>query len=231
VKIFIEHDARTLAHLSGAAAPHCDGVILQHGRADIVLASTIRQNPLSQDWLYDLDLPGSQLVTWSGTVADGLFESTPLNWMPQGQRAFNQFCDQLQPQLVRHQLTLCFHPHSRHVLSDVNLCMKFLRERSGQPFQLALAPASLIEPNMMNDVDDHLIRMFEGLGRHCAMVMLSDVLIHQHDDEPWCEAVPLGTGVLPRERVLELLRNHVPPETPIVIAAAQIDSQLEWLRT
>jgi hypothetical protein len=229
VNIFIEHDSQTLAQLSGAAAPNCDGVILQHGQPDIVLASTIRSNPLSEHWLYDLDLPGSRLVTWSGTVADGLFERTPLNWMPQGQRAFNQFCDQLQPQLVQHDRRLCFHPHSRHVLSDVNLCMKFLRERADESLQLALAPSSLLEPSMMADVEDHLTRMFEALGPVCAMVFLNDVVVAETDGDTSCEMVPLGQGILPRKSVLGLMHKHVPAATPIVIGSKGIPAQIEWL--
>jgi hypothetical protein len=161
-----------------------------------------------------------------------------MTWLRPGREKFEQFCNELAPQLKAHERTICFQPHSRHVLSDVQSCINFLRDLEAHKlagvgglggFEIALSPATMFEPSMLRDVDDHLHRMFETLGERCAMVFLGDVKLHDHDDEPYCEAVPLGEGSFPRDVVLDLLARFVPQGTPVVLQSRSIASQLEWL--
>lgn len=231
MNLFIEHNAATIAHISGQQTPSCDSLIIKRGKADDVLAAVIGDNPLSRSWLFDLDLPSSRVMTWSGTLADDLFASDPRTWMRPGREAFDAFCNDIAPQLEQHQRRLCFHPHSRHVLSDVQSCAKFLRDRENEPFEIALAPASLLEPSMMTHVEDHLRRMFETLGGTCAMLLLHDVRIcnNGEDGEAHCEAAALGDGLLPRDLVAALIEQHVPRNTPIVLLPERLDRQLAWL--
>jgi hypothetical protein len=162
-----------------------------------------------------------------------LFESDPRTWGRPGREALSRFCDELANQLRVCERTLCFHPHARHVLNDVPSCLTFLRNRAGQSFEIALAPASLLEPSMMDRLDEHLQRHFESLGGSCAMVLLSDVRIVGGDAEQRCEPAILGEGLMQRDLVRSLLRAHVPEETPIVIdgrpGGAAIARQIEWL--
>lgn len=236
MNIYIEHNAAMLARLGGAngGAPHCDGLIVRHGKIDDVLAATIRANPLGDSFLIDLDLPAKRIVTWSGTLSEDVHGASPMTWMRPGREKFEQFCNELAPQLKAHDRTICFQPHSRHVLSDVQSCVNFLREQAtvsaAGGFEIALSPATMFEPSMLRDADDHLHRMFETLGERCAMVFLDDVKLHHHDDEPYCEAVPLGEGALPQAVVLDLIEKHVSMTTPIVLQPRSIASQLAWLR-
>lgn len=230
MNLCIEHDAATLARLTGSSKPACDGIIMPLGQPGEVVAVTLRSNPLGESWLIDADMPGGQIVAWSGTLAGGLFERHPQNWMPRGHRAFRDFCDEIRPQLQAHGRTLCFQPHSRHVLNDPPSCFSFIREMEKSPFEIALSPASMLEPEMLTDVDDHLRRMFEALGGVCAMVMLSDVIVKQGNDDARCEPVPLGEGILLRDLTRVLMRDHVPAETPIVISPNRIEQQQAWLR-
>jgi len=230
VRIHVEHDAAMLARLSGAAAPACDGLILKHGQPNEVLAATIRGNILAHDSLIDTEMPGDRIVCWSGTLADELFAAYPANWLRPGREALQAFCREVAGQFRSHQRTICFQPHSRHVLSDAQSCLSLLREHDGGPFEIALSPATMLEASMLNDLEDHLARMFQSLGGQCALVMLSDVAESLDDEgEPMCESVPLGQGRLPRELVRGLIREHVPATTPIVLRPQQIASQLEWL--
>jgi hypothetical protein len=230
LNLFIEHDARTLAELTGLpTAPACDAIILKHGDPSTVLASCHAGNPLGEcgeHLLLDVSAPGDRIVTWSGTPASELFAIEPRAWMRAGFQALMRFCDDLQPQLQAHGRRLCFHPHSRHALNDVPSCLAFLNERGPDaPFEIALAPASMLEPGMLADVEDHLQRQFEALAARCAMVLLSDVRVGQDH----CARAPLGEGLLPRELVLRLLREHVPQATPVVISGCNIDRQRQWL--
>jgi len=228
LRIYVEYEAELLAALGLATDASCDGVILQYGAPEQVLASTCRANILADDWLVDAESPGDVIVSWSGTLAGGLFESHPMTWLRPGREAFAEFCRRIGPQLERHGKSMCFHPHSRHVLSDAASCVQFAREQPerGGPFSCALAPADLFEPGMLADMDNHLTRMFEMLGGLVTMVILRDVAIAPGER---CEARPLGRGVLPRELVRALLRDHVPEQAPVVLGAAELEGQLRWL--
>lgn len=228
MKIYVEHDAKVLANLSGVQAPGCDGIVTRHGQADDVLASTMRSNPLGGQWLFDIDAPGDWVVSWSGTLAEDLFQPHPMTWLSPGHEALGSFCDEIAPQLARHGKTLIFQPHSRHVLNDPHSCRTFLEQRDGQPFAVALAPASMIEVSMLSELEDHLHRVFELLGGRCAAVMLRDVQQDEVDDQQICEC-PLGDGLLPRELVQSLLDQHVPAEVPVVLQPGKIEQQLAWL--
>lgn len=234
MNIHIMHDAATLAAISGAASPSCESIIIRRGDASAVLASSHAGNPLAHYWLFDIESPGQFVLAWSGTPSDDLFERDPRAWTKPGRDAFARFCDEVVPQLTRHQRSLCFRPHARHVLNDAPSCLTFLRERAGQPFAIALDPVAMLEPSMVDRVDEHLERQFESLGPRCAMVILSDVQVAKaEEDDSRCEPIALGSGLLPRDRVLALLREHVPDATPIVIDGRQggkaIREQLAWL--
>ncbi len=224
-RIFVEHDAKALTSMLGIEQIGCDGVIIKLGSPGEVLASSIRANPLGEQWLLDVESPGDRVVSWSGTLGDDLFDSHPATWLGPGHTALAKFCDELTPQLERHGKVICFQPHARHVLNDPHSSTTFLEHREGQPFEIALAPMALLEATMLDTIAEHLERTFERLGGVCSLLMLSDV---QQDDEH-LKAVPLGQGIVPREFLLGLIDRYVPAETPIVLQPGELDSQLRWL--
>lgn len=224
--IYVALDAAVLARMASAPEPPCDALFVRHGRPNEVLAAMLAGNILADDWLIDLDVPASQLVTWSGTLADDLFAAHPHTWMAPGRDALRAFCDSVGPQLDRHDRTLCLRPHSRHVLSDVQSVLDFMRERAGQPFGLSLDPTAMLEPGMHAELADHLTRIIETLGPLSAMVILRDV---QLDGAGGVEAQPLGSGDLPRDLVRQLLGSSVDPAVPIVISGDAPEQQLAWI--
>lgn len=231
----------------GLSALACDGVVMRHGETQEVLACRVDANPLldfcdsergidssnEAAWIFDPGLPSAsrpRLLSWSGTLAGGLFDQDPRNWTAPGRRAFDAFCDRVRPAFERHGWTLCFRPHARHVLSDVKGCRDFLARRTGQSFEIALAPASMLEASMLERIDDHLERFFAGLGSVAAMVILEDVRPAQPaDDDRPLERVALGEGIFSATRLRSLLREHVSPETPVVLRGATLEAQRRWL--
>ena len=230
MNIHVEYDAATLVTLGLTPYPACDGVILKQGAPDSVLASRVQSNPLADGWLADLTAPGRRIVCWSGTLAPELFDAHPMTWLRPGREAFATFCDDISEQLEKSGKRLCFHPHCRHVLSDPASCVTFCNQREGEPFEIALAPANLFEPVMLEDIEDHLTRAFEALGSCCSMVMLSDVEVSEENSgEESCCAVPLGQGSMPRDHVRKLMEECLPPDVPIVLMPQDMSAQLAWL--
>jgi hypothetical protein len=227
VLIYLEHETATIAALTRSPRPACDALIVKLGAPDQVLASVIHGNPLRDAWMIDLDLPGEMIVTWSGTLAEDGFARHPMTWLKPGHEALEQFISELVPQLAAHRRKLVLRPHSRHVLSDVQSCVKFAIDYAEAPLALALDPAALLEPSMLDAVEDHLTRMFESLGGRCTMIILSDA--RAADDGDSIELVPLGQGALPRDVIRRLLKEHVPLPTPIVLRPQRLEQQLDWL--
>lgn len=224
-RIFIEHDAKVLADMAGIERIGCDGVIIKLGSPGDVLACSVRSNPLQGNWLLDGEAPGDRVISWSGTLGEALFDAHPATWLGPGHDALAKFCDELVPQLERHGKTICFQPHARHVLNDPHSSATFLEQRDDQPFEIALAPASMLEASMLETIAEHLERTFERLGAACSLLILSDV----QSDGDQLTMVPLGQGEMPRDLLLELIERHVPAQTPIVLQPGDLDEQMRWL--
>jgi hypothetical protein len=215
---------------AGAASPLRTVVAADDPAA--VVASVHDGNPLGDEGPAPADLaraPADRVLLWSGTLADDPFgASHPPNWMGPGRAALDRFCAAAAPGLSAAGRTLCFHPHARHVLNDVPSCLTFLREHAGEPLEIALAPASLIEPSMLDVLEDHLERIFDHLGPRCRVVVLEDVAAGDRADDA-CRRVPLGHGRLPRDHVRRLLDAFVPDDADLVLRADDLEQQRAWL--
>jgi sugar phosphate isomerase/epimerase len=159
-------------------------------------------------------VPGRRVVAWSGTLAeDGPFGRDPRTWMRPGREALRAFCAAVRGPLLDAAARVALRPHARHVLSDAASCLRYLDEFGEGPLELALDPASMLEPSMLADAEDHLERALSALAGRSVMVLVHDVRPRGAD----LAAVPLGEGVLPRDAVWRLLAAHVPPQTPVVL--------------
>jgi len=237
------HDARTLARLAGASAPPaCDLVAAPLDAPGAPLGAFVGGNPLDGHWAVDAELPGAWVIAWSGTLGASTFEGTPANWM-RGPKALDTLCDALAPQLERHGKRLVLVPHARHVLSDARSALTWWCERvipgadpnlvrrsSGgpRPFGLALDPAAMLEPSMLEDVEDHMHSLFASFGPRIDVLILRDARVDPDDPESLVPCA-LGEGVLPRDRVRALLAEHVPEDTPVAVPGAGLDRALAWL--
>lgn len=233
VRLYALHDARTVARLAGAEPPACESLALSMDDPSDVLFAFVGENPLSPDWLVDLDLPADRIACWSGTLAleavaaGDLFAAHPHNWMSPGPEALANLLDQVTPVLEKTERTLCLLPHARHVLSDVQGSINLLRSRAGSPIEVALAPTALLTPSMLDALDDHLERSFDTLAEHAPFLYLHDAVIDERDDR--LLAVPLGEGVIDRDAMLAAIERFWPPEKPIVLLARNLAEQGAWL--
>ncbi len=195
------------------------------------IAVTCAGNVLRDDWAWP-EVMGDckRILSFSGSLADSMWDSHPPNWLTPGQTALRRYCDDLEPRLRERGMVLCFQPHCRHVLSDPASCVKFLDDMQGRPFEVALTPTAFLEQNMFDDIEDHLTRAFELLGARCSLVFLWDIA----DPPSWSTSngvtyEPLGRGRLPRDPVHHLLDKHMAPATPLVLCDEDLASQLAWL--
>jgi hypothetical protein len=185
------------------------------------------------------------LIAWSGTFADSLFGGDMRNWMRPGWDALQQRLDSWRGALEGTGVRLALFPHATHLLSDVAGAMRLLIDRAGQPFDVACAPASLLTADMLGDgsregsrgrieeardVREHIARAMSVLGPRTPLVVLQDVRTASargdargdrsaHDldtGDVALEPCAPGTGDLPWDALMALVRDHVPPHVPVL---------------
>ncbi len=220
----------TTARTIGIPDAVCD-LVVPHGTPGEAVASILPGNPLADDWFGLVDLPGDLLVAWSGTMADELFEDDPRTWMPMGHERFESFCDAVREPLAASGSRLCFRPHARHVLSDPQGTLDFLRRREGEPFGLALSPADLMLPSMLAHAEDHFTRILESMIPRADLLLLADAAPDENRGDDDAEAMtptPLGEGVLPAEMIMEAVNTGLPESTPVVVAAGDLPTATSW---
>lgn len=199
-----------------------DGAVVCAADGTTTSITAWRGNPLRE--AMPAPAPGERGLAWSGTLADDPAAGSPLNWLRPGHDALAAWCRDIAPALAAGGATLCLQPHARHVLSDHPACLRFLDSVKELPIEIALAPATMLEPSMLGDVEDHLRRIFEALAPHTTLVVLHDV----RPDGDALAPVPLGHGVL-TPMLIERLVEHVAPQTPVVLLDADVERQVELL--
>ncbi len=205
------------------------GVIKSINDARETFAIVHGGNPFNTQWQLPALVPGLQrIMTWSGTLADDLFEGHPGNWMMAGAAALQQRTQQNLAELPDRNCRWCIRPHCRHVLSDVPSCRQFALDHAGQPIDLVLDPVSMLEPTMLSGLDEHLLRMFETLGPSAAAVFIGDAALDESGTA--LQSVYPGSGAVSPALVRDLLSQYVPNSTPIVIVEGQLDAVRSWLR-
>ncbi|MBX3377169.1 MAG: hypothetical protein KF678_09235 [Phycisphaeraceae bacterium] len=160
-------------------------------------------------------------VAWSGrrVIRSGWMGDTPTSlefrsWGKEAWAKLEAWCDAIAPGLERAQGVACLWPHPRHVLSDVQSCVTFLKKRSGQRFEVLLDPAGLLTEAMLPRAEDHLTRAMEALAGHdnVKAVVVSNV---EPAGEGLLRACETGRGVLP-EGLVRMVAERVPPGKVVV---------------
>ena len=217
---------RATARAAGVPDAVADLVVPQ-GAPTAAIASIASGNPLDDDWFCPLDLPGDGIVSWSGTLADELFGDDPRTWMGEGHQRFEGWCDDVRDALGRAGRVLHLRPHARHVLSDPQGTLDFLRRREGEPFGLALSPADLLLPSMMPDAEDHFARILEFMVPRAALVLLQDARPAEGDEDRM-EPCPLGTGILPPPKLMAALADGLSEDAWVVVHPQDVPTAVEW---
>ena len=229
--VHVLHDAKAVAGIVGGDVPACDSLALSIDDPSRVLFAFVGGNPLSTNWLVDLELPGDRIVSWSGTLADDeeqLFAAHPHNWMSPGSDALRKLLDELLPQFERAERTLCLMHHARHVLNDVQGTINLARAHAGGALEVALAPGSLLVPSMLETLEDHLERSFSTLSEAASFLFIEDLALSE-DGEALIPAA-FGEGILDKSLLRSALQRHWPMDKPIVLRAGNLGEQLEWLQ-
>lgn len=208
-------------------------LVVPQGLAGGAIATILPGNPLADDWVMPLDLPGDLMVAWSGTLAEGedaLFADEPRTWMGEGHARFEAFCDSIRDALASSGRRLCFRPHARHVLSDPQGTLDFLRRREGEPFGLALSPADLLTTDMVADAEDHFTRILDFMTPRADLLLLADARVPAgpDDDARPLEPCPLGEGVLPREAIIASSLSRLPEASWVVASARDTATATAW---
>lgn len=201
-------------------------IVLPHGTPGEALASIVPGNPLADDWVCSIDLPGERIIAWSGTLGDELFADEPRTWMGEGHKRFESFCDDVRDTLRDAGRILCFRPHARHVLSDPQGTLDFLRRREGEPFGLALSPADLILPDMLADAEDHFTRILDSMVPRADFILLSDA--HPDETNESMTPCPLGSGVLPPAAIMDAIGLNLRDDAFVVAAPADVPTTVSW---
>ncbi|MBM44001.1 MAG: hypothetical protein CMJ36_03180 [Phycisphaerae bacterium] len=150
---------------------------------------------------------------WTGTLANP--DDPPLTWIEQGW----QRLEELLPSCSSRGL---LRPHAQHLASDVPSTRLLIEKTAPLGLGLGLGPASMLVPSMLEDAHDHLVRLLEGLGPACSMVLLEDL------DESGGPVIA-GQGILPGKLLGELIAEHVPVNVPVVASGSSIEHVLDWL--
>ncbi len=206
-----------------------DGAVIRLAD-DTVIAQRITANLLEPDATIDIAAAGHTVIAWSGTLADALFQSHPMNWMQPGQEAFAQLARRLADAAAAANGRVLIQPHSRHVLSDTQTAFNFAQgDDASRALGLALSAATLLEPSMFDPVEDHMERIFETLAPEADLVLLSDARPMDDADEGCVEPAVLGGGRLPGGLLRDLAHRHIAGGTPVVLIDQDLDQQLAWL--
>ena len=175
----------------------------------------------SQDALTAISgLPdGIVTIAYSGPAGEGL--------LPWGTEAWKCLEGSV-GELVAGSGQLLLRGHHEHVLADAPACLGWLDrcQESGHGCGIALSPASMLAPAMLETMEDHLVRMFEYLGPRCQAVIIEDLHL---SDGGAIRGVTVGKGILKGSLVGQLLDTHVPDSVPVVVQAVDLKEAQKWL--
>ena len=217
-----------------AGVPDAVGdLIVPEGLAGDAIATILSGNPLADDWFFPVDLPGDRLVAWSGGLGETLFADEPRTWMGEGHERFERLCDEMRDPLRDAGARLCFRPHARHVLSDPQGTLDFLRRREEEPFGLALSPADLLLPHMLDAAEDHFERILEFMVPRCDLLIVADatpdaVAPDGSDLGGGLRPCRLGEGILPAARLMQAINEGLPEEAWVVVPPADRATMTAW---
>jgi hypothetical protein len=159
---------------------------------------------------------GERVIIWSGTLADDWTFRHPTTWGPAGLERLRAAVATVGSEAARGGFEVLLRPHARHVLCDVQRCVRLLHEWREWPMGLALDAAALMEPSMLGEAEDHFRRAYETLGPLARAVFVANVAAPGDEDGP-VRAVPLGEGAVGSERIVELLERNVGRDIPRIV--------------
>lgn len=183
--------------------------------------------------------PEQTTVVWSGWFDDqarpeaGVFHHDPRTWTALGWETLEARLAEVLPMFEAADARLLLRPHVRHVISDAPSIRRILGKFETPALGILLEPAAMLTAAMAADARDHLTRMLEALAHHervAAILLTGAQRPDPHHDEETLIPAPLTTGVLDRQDLLAILREHGPFERPLALFDQDVPAQLDLLR-
>lgn len=140
-------------------------------------------------------------------------------WMPKARERFRASIERLEARPGEYWLW----PSAEGVLSDVPSTRSFFCSREGGNLRLLLDPASMLTRDMLPKAEDHLARIFAGLGGIAAAILLAN--IEPHGGLEGVQLSTLTRGVLSPKVVVELWREFGSEGTPVVVLDEDVAGQ------
>jgi len=162
-------------------------------------------------------------IVGSGTFApaDDPWSAEPRNWLGPGHVAFDAWIETVCSVLEQRDARVAVLPHARHVLSDVQTILMWLRDRPSERLEVVLWPAGLLEASMLDHVEDHLDRILDTLGEHAVGLVVGSVRRGGPDeaveDRLVATSIADPDAVVPADLLLECIARHVPDDCPRIL--------------
>jgi hypothetical protein len=206
----------------------------------VPFAAVLDVNPLGDGDLVLTDLtPAKRLVLPSGwfggpdRCVDGVYPRDLRAWTAPGADALAALADTLAEWAGPRGWTVCFRPHARHVLSDPQRVLSFLRGRESGPFEILLDPAAMLTASMLGAAGDHLRRAADALGGHprvCAVAVSGVEVVRGPDGSDECRPCALGRGSIEAAVIADALGPAL-SRKPVVLSAEGLGEQRALLST
>jgi hypothetical protein len=212
---YILHENLIVVPPIAAVSDRCDRaqVLADISSANILDDSSL--HPSFFNWPASPPAPARRIF-WSGWTGESIFSLDHHTWSQDSWARLDRWCDTALPHLQRNNASACLRPHTRHILSDPQSCLTFLRRHENQPFELLLEPAAFLTPSMLPRADDHLTRAMDALAYHPAVrAILLTNLSPSPDDPDLLVPTPRSRGVLPLQ-LLSLIESKTPPNLPVI---------------
>ena len=199
-----------------------DAAVRRFGPADGDVEAVARLDRHLLDPAWRAPAEGRLVIAWSGTLADGLFDAHPYNWMAPGRAALDARAAEIGRNLANAGRRLVLLPHARHILSDAPGALAF-HTQLGEIVGVALGPAWMLEPSMLGDVEDHLMRFARMLGAVADVAWVEDARL----DGDACTIAAPGTGVIQPRHVAAAFDAYLPAEVPVIDRLATIADHVD----
>lgn len=114
--------------------------------------------------------PAGTSAVWAGWLADdanpakGRFPLDFRLWTRTAWEALAAGLAAIAPALEARRATLWLRPAAGCILADPQACLTFLRSRPSPAIGLLLDPVAMLTPDMLGDLDDHLVRAMSIAG-------------------------------------------------------------------
>jgi sugar phosphate isomerase/epimerase len=176
----------------------------------------------------DHKMLGARNVLWSGWQGEDAFARDPRTWSPTAWKEFERACNGFSHRADMDAREILIRPHARHVLSDPQRCLTFVRRHEHHGLRLLLDPFSMLEASMLPRVEEHLARAFDALIEHERVVAVVMANVAAAEGDAPLRLVPIERGVIPFE-ILAGLAKRIPRSLPIVQLDDDHESQRKWL--